>query len=108
MVAENIGDQRTSIGIGRTSHYFEKGGPTMSNASSYQKSRFHDILNYLRENPGSSQSQIMKALGMTSKSHLQKCLDIARATGLVRHRGGWGRGGRGYELIEQPGELAER
>jgi hypothetical protein len=80
----------------------------MSNAGTHQKSRFHDVLNYLRDNPGSSQSQIMKALGMTSKSHLQKCLDIARATGLVRHLGGWGRGGRGYELIEGSGELTER
>jgi hypothetical protein len=79
----------------------------MSNDGSHQKSRFHDVLNYLRDNPGSSQSQIMKGLGMTSKSHLQKCLDIARATGLVRHRGGWGRGGRGYELVEELGDQAD-
>lgn len=43
----------------------------------------------------------MRALGMISKSHLQKCLDMARENGLVRYRGGRGRGSRGYELIKE-------
>lgn len=72
----------------------------MGNAGARQKSRLPEVLNYLRDNPGASQAKIMKALGMTSKSHLQKCLDKARASGLVRHRGGRGRGSRGYELVD--------
>ncbi len=72
----------------------------MSNAGARQRSRINDVINYLRDNPGASQARIMKALGMTSKSHLQKCLDTARGSGLVRHRGGRGRGSRGYELAD--------
>jgi SOS-response transcriptional repressor LexA len=76
----------------------------MSNAGARQKSRLQDVLAYLRQNPGASQARIMKALGMTSKSHLQKCLDIARASGMVRHRGGRGRGSRGYEMVDEKNE----
>jgi hypothetical protein len=73
----------------------------MSNAGAHQKSRLQDVLNYLRDNPGASQAKIMEALEMTSKSHLQKCLDIGRATGRIRLRGGRGRGSRGYEVVEE-------
>jgi DNA-binding IclR family transcriptional regulator len=72
----------------------------MTNAGARQKSRLSDVLSYLRSNPGASQAKIMRALGMTSKSHLQKCLDNARTSGLVRHRGGRGRASLGYEVTE--------
>jgi hypothetical protein len=58
-------------------------------------------LNYLRDHPGASQPRIMEDLGMTSKNHLQKCPDVGREKGLIRHRGGRGRMSRRYGLVEE-------
>jgi DNA-binding transcriptional regulator LsrR (DeoR family) len=59
----------------------------MSKATLHQKGRLYDILNYLRDHPGATQAQIMQVLGITSKSHFQKYLDLARENGLVRATG---------------------
>ena len=79
----------------------------MSKVTPYQTGRLCDILDYLRDHPGATQTQIMQVLGITRKSHLQKYLDLARANGLVRYCGGPGRSSRGYELTQGPPSLSQ-
>ncbi len=78
----------------------------MSKAQPDQKGRLREVLDYLRDHPGATQLQITQALGMTSRSHLQKCLDLAQVNGLVHRSGSQRQGGRRYELTEGPPALS--
>jgi excisionase family DNA binding protein len=44
------------------------------------------MVDYIRNNPGATQRQIRDALGLTSKSHIEKCLGIAKVAGLIEAR----------------------